>query len=28
MKDRNSMDLIEAGDIKDKVARIHRRTIQ
>ena len=28
VKDRNSMDLIEAKDIKKNVARIHRRTIQ
>ena len=27
IKDRNSMDLTEAEDIK-KVARIHRRTVQ
>ena len=27
-KDRNGMDLTEAKNIKDEVARIHRRTIQ
>ena len=28
IKDRNGMDLTEAEDIKKKVARIHRRTVQ
>ena len=28
IKDRNGMDLTEAEDIKQKVARIHRRTMQ
>ena len=28
IKDRNDMDLTEAEDIKEEVARIHRRTIQ
>ena len=28
IKDRNGMDLTEAEDIKKKVARIYRRTIQ
>ena len=28
MKDRNNMDLTEAEDIKQEVARIHRRTTQ
>ena len=28
IKDRNGMDLREAEDIKKKVARIHRRTVQ
>ena len=28
IKDRNSMDLTEAEDIKQEVARIHRRTKQ
>ena len=28
IKDRNGMDLIESEDIKQEVARIHRRTIQ
>ena len=28
IKDRNGMDLTEAEDIKKKVARIHRTTIQ
>ena len=28
MKDRNGMDLTETEDIKEEVARIHRRTIQ
>ena len=28
IKDRNGMDLREAEDIKEEVARIHRRTIQ
>ena len=28
IKDRNSMDLTEAGNIKKEVARIHRRTVQ
>ena len=28
IKDRNSMDLTEAEDIKKRVARIHRRTTQ
>ena len=28
VKDRNGMDLTEAEDIKEEVARIHRRTIQ
>ena len=28
IKDRNSMDLTEAEDIKQEVARIHRRTVQ
>ena len=28
IKDRNCMDLTEAEDIKEEVARIHRRTIQ
>ena len=28
IKDRNGMDLTEAEDIKEEVARIHRRTIQ
>ena len=28
IKDRNSMDLTEAQDTKEEVARIHRRTIQ
>ena len=27
-KDRNGMDLTEAEDIKEEVARIHRRAIQ
>ena len=27
-KDRNGMDLTEAEDIKQEVARIHRRTVQ
>ena len=27
-KDRNGMDLTEAEDVKKKVARIHKRTIQ
>ena len=26
IKDRNSIDLIEAEDIKEEVTRIHRRT--
>ena len=28
IKDRNGMDLTEAEDIKEEVARIHRRAIQ
>ena len=28
IKDRNGMDLTEAEDIKQEVARIHRRTMQ
>ena len=28
MKDRNGMDLTETEDIKEEVARIHRRTVQ
>jgi len=28
IKDRNGMDLAEAEDIKEEVARIHRRTVQ
>ena len=28
IKDRNSMDLTEAQDTKEEVARIHRRTVQ
>ena len=28
IKDRNGMDLTEAEDIKEDVARIHRRTVQ
>ena len=28
IKDRNGMDLTEAEDIKNEVARIHRRTVQ
>ena len=28
IKDRNGMDLTEAEDIKQEVARIHRRTVQ
>ena len=28
IKDRNDMDLTEAEDIKEEVARIHRRAIQ
>ena len=28
IKDRNGMDLREAEDIKEEVARIHRRTVQ
>ena len=28
VKDRNGMDLTEAEDIKNEVARIHRRTVQ
>ena len=28
IKDRNGMDLREAEDIREEVARIHRRTIQ
>ena len=28
VKDRNGMDLTEAEDIKEEVARIHRRTVQ
>ena len=28
IKDRNGMDLTEAEDVKKKVARIHKRTIQ
>ena len=28
IKDRNGMDLTEAEDIKEEMARIHRRTIQ
>ena len=28
IKDRNGMDLIEAEDNQEEVARIHRRTIQ
>ena len=28
IKDRNYMDLTEAEDIKEAVAKIHRRTIQ
>ena len=28
IKDRNGMDLTEAEDIKEEVARIHRRTVQ
>ena len=28
IKDRNGLDLTEAEDIKEEVARIHRRTIQ
>ena len=28
IKDRNGMDLTEAEDIKKKMARIHRTTIQ
>ena len=28
IKDRNDMDLTEAEDIKEEMARIHRRTIQ
>ena len=28
IKDRNGMDLTEAEDVKEEVARIHRKTIQ
>ena len=28
VKDRNGMDLTEAEDIKNEMARIHRRTVQ
>ena len=28
IKDRNGMDLTDAEDIKEEVARIHRRTVQ
>ena len=28
IKDRNGMDLIESEDIKQEVARIHRRIVQ
>ena len=28
VKDRNGMDLTEAEDVKKKVAKIHRRTVQ
>ena len=28
IKDRNGMDLTEAEDIEEEVARIHRRTVQ
>ena len=28
IKDGNGMDLIESEDIKQEVARIHRRTVQ
>ena len=28
IKDRNGMDLTEAEDIKEEVARIHGRTVQ
>ena len=28
IKDRNGMDLTEAEDIKKRVARIHKRTVQ
>ena len=28
IKDRNGMDLTEAEDIKKRLARIHRRTVQ
>ena len=28
IKDRNGLDLTEAEDVKDEVARIHRRTVQ
>ena len=28
MKDRNGMDLTETEDIKEEVARIHRRTVK
>ena len=28
IKDRNGMDLTEAEDIKEEMARIHRRTVQ
>ena len=28
IKDRNGMDLTEAEDIKKRMARIHRRTVQ
>ena len=28
IKDRNSMDLTGAQDIKEELARIHRRTVQ
>jgi len=28
IKDRNGMDLTEAEDVKEVVARIHRKTIQ
>ena len=28
IKDRNSMDLTEAEDIKKRLARIHRRPVQ
>ena len=28
IKDRNGMDLIEAEDNQEEVARIHRRTVQ